>query len=74
MTAAPPVHLVVGDDARLRSDAARALVAELLGDDDPTLALEEFTLAGRADGADAESAPGADGPPVVDRARSPSAS
>ena len=70
MTAAPPVHLVVGDDARLRSDAARALVAELLGDDDPTLALEEFTLAGRADGADAESAPGADGPPVVDRALS----
>ena len=68
MTATPPVHLVVGDDPRFRADATRALVAELLGDDDPSLALEEFTLAGRGDGGESESAPSGDGPPVVDRA------
>ena len=70
MSAAAPVHLVVGDDARFRADATRALIAELLGDDDPSLALEEFSLAGRADGGEADGSPAGDGPPVVDRALS----
>jgi DNA polymerase III subunit delta len=64
MSKAPPVHLVLGDDARFRADATKALIAELLGDDDPSLALEEFSLAPRADGGDSEAAP-ADGPPIV---------
>jgi len=67
---AAPVHLVTGDDPRLRADATRALVTELLGDDDPSLALEEFTLAARSDGGDGDGGPGGDGPPVVDRALS----
>ncbi|HEV7536962.1 MAG TPA: hypothetical protein VGP90_15075 [Acidimicrobiia bacterium] len=70
MSAVAPVHLVVGDDARFRADATRALIAELLGDDDPSLALEEFTVAGRADGGDGDGAPAGDGAPVVDRALS----
>ena len=70
MKAAAPVHLVVGDDPRFRGDATRALVAELLGADDPSLALEEFTLTARGDGGDGDSAPVADGPPVVERALS----
>ena len=70
MTAVAPVHLVVGDDPRFRADATRALVAELLADDDPSLALEEFTLAARADAGEGDAAPAGDGPPVVDRALS----
>ena len=45
-----PVHLVVGEDPVLRSDAVKALIRQLLGDDDPSLALEEFTLAAKAGG------------------------
>lgn len=45
-----PVHLVHGDDPILRADAVRALIAELLGADDPSLALEEFTLAAKGGG------------------------
>ena len=41
------VHLVRGDDPILRSDALDALVADLLGADDRSLALEEFTVPGR---------------------------
>jgi DNA polymerase III subunit delta len=70
VTAAAPVHLVVGDDPRFRADATRALIAELLADDDPSLALEEFTLAARADAGEGDAAPAGDGPPVVDRALS----
>jgi DNA polymerase-3 subunit delta len=62
---APPVHLVLGDDARFRADATKALIAELLGADDPSLALEEFSLAPRSETGDADLAPSADGPPVV---------
>jgi DNA polymerase-3 subunit delta len=47
---APPVHLVQGDDPTLRGDAVRALIAELLGSDDASLALEEFTLAAKGGG------------------------
>ena len=65
MSSAPAVHLVVGDDARFRADATKALIAELLGADDPSLALEEFSLAPRSDAGDADSAPAADGPPIV---------
>jgi DNA polymerase-3 subunit delta len=69
-----PVHLVLGDDARFRADATKALVAELLGADDASLALEEFSLAARGEtaGADGDPAggPAAEGPPIVDRALS----
>jgi DNA polymerase-3 subunit delta len=65
MSPASPVHLVVGDDARFRADATKALIAELLGADDPSLALEEFSLAPRGDAGDADSTPPADGPPIV---------
>jgi DNA polymerase-3 subunit delta len=74
MSGVAPVHLVLGDDARFRADATKALIAELLGADDPSLALEEFSLAPRAEaaGADSDSAAAAvsDGPPIVDRALS----
>ena len=46
----PPVHLVHGDDPILRTDAVRVLITELLGADDPSLALEEFTLAAKGGG------------------------
>lgn len=36
-----PVYLVRGDDPALRSDAVRTLVAELVGDGDPGLMVEE---------------------------------
>ncbi|HYH50729.1 MAG TPA: hypothetical protein VEG38_14375 [Acidimicrobiia bacterium] len=65
MNGVPPVHLVVGDDPRFRSDATKALIAELLGADDPSLALEEFSLAPRADSGDADTAAAGDGPPIV---------
>ncbi|MGH9010857.1 MAG: DNA polymerase III subunit delta [Acidimicrobiia bacterium] len=64
MSPVPPVHLVLGDDARFRADATKALIAELLGADDPSLALEEFSLAPRSDAGDADT-PAADGPPIV---------
>ena len=38
-----PAYLVRGDDAVLTGDAVRALVAELVGDDDPTLVVEELS-------------------------------
>src|SRR5205085_3720439 len=65
-----PVHLVLGDDARFRADATKALIADLLGDDDASLALEEFSLAARADAAEGDASPSGDGPPIVDRALS----
>ncbi|HEV7863691.1 MAG TPA: hypothetical protein VGR20_13360, partial [Acidimicrobiia bacterium] len=68
MSSAAPVHLVLGDDSRFRADATKALIAELLGDDDPSLALEEFSLTGRADGGEGETAPSGDGPPIVNSA------
>jgi DNA polymerase-3 subunit delta len=43
-------HLVKGEDPILRSDAAEALVTELLGGDDRTLALEEVTVPPKATG------------------------
>jgi DNA polymerase-3 subunit delta len=42
------VHLVKGADPILRGDAAEALVTELLAGDDRSLAVEEFTIPGRA--------------------------
>lgn len=36
-----PAYLVRGDDPTLRADAVRALVAELVGEDDATLAVED---------------------------------
>jgi len=65
-----PVHLVSGTTARFRADATKALVVELLGNDDPSLALEEFSLAARADGGEGDAAPAGDGPSIVDRALS----
>lgn len=41
------VHLVRGEDPILRADALDALVTELLGADDRSLALEDFTVPGR---------------------------
>ena len=61
---APPVHLVLGDDARFRADATRELIGALLGDDDPSLALEEFSLAPRGEAGEGDGA-AADGPPIV---------
>jgi DNA polymerase-3 subunit delta len=43
------VHLVTGNDPVLRDDAATRLVTELLDGEDRTLAVEEFTVAGRGD-------------------------
>jgi DNA polymerase-3 subunit delta len=51
-------YLVKGNDPLLRSSVVDALVNELLGDDDRSLALEEFTVPGRASDTDDESAPG----------------
>lgn len=41
------VHLVRGDDPILRVDTLEALVAELLGDEDRTLAVEDLSVPGR---------------------------
>lgn len=60
MSASGPAYLVLGDDPTLRNDALRVLVVELLGDDDPTLAVEEFTLSGRAGAEDGDDAAAAD--------------
>lgn len=43
-----PAYVVKGDDPLLRERVVQQLVDELLGDDDRTLALEEFTVSGRA--------------------------
>jgi DNA polymerase-3 subunit delta len=64
MSKVAPVHIVLGDDSRFRADATKALIAELLGADDPSLALEEFSLTARADTGEADT-PAADGPPIV---------
>jgi DNA polymerase-3 subunit delta len=42
------VHVLKGDDPILRADALEALVTDLLAGDDRSLALEEFTVPGRA--------------------------
>src|SRR5688572_10569876 len=54
-------HLLKGDDPILRADALEALVDQLLGSDDRTLAVEDHTVPGRASdgdpgGADARAA------------------
>jgi DNA polymerase-3 subunit delta len=41
------VHLVTGDDPVLRAGALSSLLRELLGDDDPTLALEDHEVPAR---------------------------
>jgi DNA polymerase-3 subunit delta len=41
------------------------LIADLLGDDDPSLALEEFSLVSRADAGEGDLAGAGDGPPIV---------
>jgi DNA polymerase-3 subunit delta len=43
------VHLVTGTDPVLRDDAASRLIAELLGGEDRTLAVEEHTIPGRSE-------------------------
>jgi DNA polymerase-3 subunit delta len=43
-------HLVMGDDPILRAEALSAVVAALLAEDDPTLALEEHEVPGRGAG------------------------
>jgi DNA polymerase-3 subunit delta len=55
-------YLVKGSDPSLRDRALDDLVTELLGADDPTLALEEITIPGRAGAGDDSDAPaGAEG-------------
>jgi DNA polymerase-3 subunit delta len=55
-------YLVKGSDPSLRDRVVGDLVTELLGADDPTLALEEITIPGRATPGDDSDAPaGADG-------------
>lgn len=41
------VHVVKGDDPILRTDVLEALVAELVGDDDRSLTVEDLTVPGR---------------------------
>ena len=43
-----PVYLLSGSDPVLRGEALERLVAELIGDDDRSLAVEEFAVPGRA--------------------------
>jgi DNA polymerase-3 subunit delta len=66
------VHVVTGADPLLRDDAAAALVADLLGGDDRSLAVEEFTIPGRGEG-DEGTAEGREGVvgSVVNAASSP---
>ena len=55
-------YLVKGTDPSLRDRVVDDLVAELLGDDDRSLALEEITIPGRAGPGDEPDAPaGAEG-------------
>jgi DNA polymerase-3 subunit delta len=51
-------YLVKGSDPSLRERVVADLVAELLGDDDPTLALEEITIPGRAGPGEESDGPG----------------
>ena len=53
MTAA--AYQLTGSDPVLRGEALEELLAELVGDDDRTLAVEEFTVPGRAAPGEAES-------------------
>jgi DNA polymerase-3 subunit delta len=46
-------HLLKGDDPILRADALDVLVTELLGGDDRSLAVEDVSVPGRTDGAEA---------------------
>lgn len=58
--------LVKGTDPALRDRVVHDLVTELLGADDPTLALEEITVPGRASAGDDSDAPtGAEGRDVA---------
>ena len=41
-------YQLTGSDPVLRGEALEQLIAELVGDDDRTLAVEEFTVPGRA--------------------------
>jgi len=55
-------YLVKGTDPSLRDRVVDELVTEILGADDPTLALEDITIPGRASAGDDTDAPaGADG-------------
>jgi DNA polymerase III subunit delta len=59
-------YLVKGTDPALRDRVVDDLVKELLGSDDPTLALEEITIPGRANVGDESDAPaGAEGRDVA---------
>jgi DNA polymerase-3 subunit delta len=59
-------YLVKGTDPALRDRVVDDLVTELLGGDDPTLALEEITIPGRANVGDDNDAPaGAEGRDVA---------
>lgn len=44
-----PVHLVKGDDERLVRDAVAQVLAELVGDEDPTMVVEDLGLGGDGD-------------------------
>lgn len=57
-------YLVTGEDLTLRNDALRNLLDEVLGDDDPSLAVEEFTVASRSGDEGVEDS-GEVRPPVV---------
>jgi DNA polymerase-3 subunit delta len=63
----------LGDDPRFRADATKTLIASLLGADDPSLALEEFSLTARTDGGEGDTAASGDGPPIVGSALSSAA-
>jgi DNA polymerase-3 subunit delta len=60
------LYLVKGADPMLRDRVVAELVDELVGDDDRSLALEEFTVPGRATASDDDEVPsGADGRDAV---------
>jgi DNA polymerase-3 subunit delta len=59
------VHLVKGADPMLRNRVVDELVAELLDGEDRSLALEDFTIPGRASGDDAPAAGGAEARELV---------
>jgi DNA polymerase-3 subunit delta len=64
------VQLVTGNDPVLRDDAVSALVDELLGGDDRSLSVEEFTVPGRGESDEVEGRDGVVGS-VVNAASSP---
>ncbi|MGH9003914.1 MAG: hypothetical protein ACRDYV_12375, partial [Acidimicrobiia bacterium] len=68
MTGAP-IYLVAGEDPTLRTEALHRLLPDLLGDDDPSLALEDFSLAPRVGEGDADDGPDTR-PPVLSAALS----